>query len=228
MREEHADHVPGQPMSEAMSPGPVMLTVNSPVMVRFAHQHDREFASRIEDLDEGAVIVIAPPGANSAVLASGTREVELAWLSPRGRYEQSCRLESSQPGHAGGSRHWRLRPLRQPILVQRRRYIRVRATVDITIDLDGESVGAATIDVSEGGFRVRMPRRDVPELQHTVVHARIGGAQVALAGYVVRTTEVEPDQTEAVIAFQADGNDAEAVRRFVLHMQLRARASRDS
>jgi len=228
MREEHVDTARGCCMTSTGSGGPSMLTVNSPVMVRFAHQHDREFASRIEDLDEGAVIVVAPAGANSAVLASGTREVELAWLSPRGRYEQPCTLESSQPGHVGGPRRWRLRPLRQPILVQRRRYIRVRANVDITIDLDSESVAAATIDVSEGGFRIRMPRRHVPELQHTVVHAHIGGAQVTLAGYVVRTTEVEPDQTEAVIAFQADGNDAQAVRRFVLHMQLRARASRDS
>lgn len=227
MREEHVDIERCGRMNPTGSDGPSALTVNSPVMVRVAHQHDREFASRIEGLDNGAVIVAAPPGANSAVLASGTREVELAWLSPRGRYEQACRLEASQPGPAG-ARRWRLRPLRQPLLVQRRRYIRVRANIDVTVELDGESVGAATVDVSEGGFRIRMPRRQFPQSQHTVVRAHIGGAEVALSGYVVRTTEVDPDQTEAVIAFQAAGNDAAAVRRFVLHMQLRARASRDS
>jgi hypothetical protein len=206
------------------------LTVNSPVMVRVAHQHDREFASRIEDLDRGAVIVTAPPGANSAVLASGSRDVELSWLSPRGRYEQPCRLESSGApaiGGPSGGRRWRLRPLRQPILVQRRRYIRVRAKVDVTIDLGDERVAGSTVDVSEGGFRIRVARRDITDSQHTVVRASIGGAEVALAGYVVRTTDADPDQTEAVIAFQADGTDVEAVRRMVLHLQLRARAARD-
>ena len=212
-------------MSNVMAPGLSMLTVNSPVMVRVAHQHDREFACRIEDLDHDTVIVTAPPGARSAVLASGTRDVELSWLSPRGRYEQPCRLEPS--GSQGGpAKYWRLRPLRRAILVQRRRYIRVRANIAVNLEVGGETVPAATVDVSEGGFRVRMARRDIPDLQHTVVRTALGGAQVALPGYVVRTTNVDQDQTEAVIAFQADGNDAEAVRRFVLHMQLRARASR--
>jgi c-di-GMP-binding flagellar brake protein YcgR len=213
-------------MSKAMSPDLSLLAVNSPVMVRVAHQHDREFSSRIEDLDRDAVIVAAPPGANSAVLASGTREVELSWLSPRGRYEQSCRVEPIA-GRAGTKR-WRLRPLRQPILVQRRRYIRVRANIDIAIDMDGDRLPGATVDISEGGFRVRVPRRDVPPLHHTVIHATIAGTTVHLPGYVVRSTDVEPDQTEAVIAFQADGSDAEAVRKLVLHLQLRARASRHS
>ena len=213
-------------MNDVMTPGLSMLTVNSPVMVRVAHQHDREFASRIEDLDDDALIVTAPPGARSAVLASGTRDVELSWLSPRGRYEQPCRLEPAGSQGGGMAKHWRLRPLRRPILVQRRRYIRVRANIAVEIEVNGETVPAATVDVSEGGFRVRMARRTITDLQHTVVRTALGGARVALSGYVVRTTDVDQDQTEAVIAFQADGNDAEAVRRFVLHMQLRARASR--
>jgi hypothetical protein len=221
-------------MTDVGSPGASArlspLAVNSPVMVRVAHQHDREFPSRIEDLDHGAVIVTAPPGANSAVLASGSRDVELSWLSPRGRYEQACRLESNggpTGNNASGGRRWRLRPLRQPILVQRRRYIRVRADVDVRIDLGTETVRGSTVDVSEGGFRIRLERREIPDVQHVVVRATIGGTGVALSGYVVRTTNVDPDLTEAVIAFQADGSDAEAIRRLVLHLQLRARAVRD-
>lgn len=216
-------------VSSGVSARPSPLTVNSPVMVRVAHQHDREFAARIEDLDSGTVIVTAPPGANSAVLASGSRDVELSWLSPRGRYEQQCRLESSGPSTnvPSGGRRWRLRPLRQPILVQRRRYIRVRANVDVTIDLGAERLAGSTVDVSEGGFRIRVPRREIADSQHTVVRASIGGTKVALPGYVVRTTDADPDLTEAVIAFQAHGTDAEAVRRMVLHLQLRARAARD-
>jgi len=69
------------------------LTVDSPVVVRVGRGAGREFASRVEDLDDDVLVVSVPLGANSALLASGSREVDVAWLSPRGRYEQHCRLE---------------------------------------------------------------------------------------------------------------------------------------
>jgi c-di-GMP-binding flagellar brake protein YcgR len=200
-----------------------LLTVDSPVVVRVGRGAGREFASRVEDLDDDVLVVSVPLGANSALLASGSREVDVAWLSPRGRYEQHCRLE---PG--GTNRQWRLRPLEPAALIQRRRYVRVRASVDVTIDLAGQTITGSTIDVSEGGFRVRLPRCELPQLQHTVVRAALGGADVAISGYVVRSTDSDLDETEAVIAFDAEGADAEAVRRFIMHRQLRARASRDT
>ncbi|MGH3262028.1 MAG: PilZ domain-containing protein, partial [Trebonia sp.] len=110
-------------------------------------------------------------------------------------------------------------------LIQRRRYVRVRANVEVTVDLRDTTVAGSTVDVSEGGFRIRVPRVAIPELERTVIRTVIGGARVALPGYVLRTTDVDPDQTEAVIAFQAGSDDAEAVRRFVLNMRLRARAN---
>jgi hypothetical protein len=214
-------------MSTAVSPGLSMLAVNSPVMVRVAaraSQPGHEYTSRIEDLEAGSVVVTAPPGANSVLFASGSREIELSWMSPRGRYEQRCRLDLT----SGAQKQWRLRPLRDAVLIQRRRYIRVSASVDVVIDLRGTKVPGATVDVSEGGFRVRLPRVDIPELEHTVVHAAIGGTQVSIPGYVVRSADAGEDQTEAVIAFDAGGANAAAVRRFILHRQLRARVTRDA
>lgn len=204
-----------------------MLAVNSPVMVRVAtkaSQPGHEYPSRIEDLEIDSVVVTAPPGANSVLFGSGTRDIELSWMSPRGRYEQCCRVELTD----GALKQWRLRPLRAAVLIQRRRYIRVSARVDVTIEVCGMTVSGATVDVSEGGFRVRLPRMEIPELQHTVVHAAIAGGHVAIPGYVVRSADADDDETEAVIAFDAGGTDAEAVRRFILHRQLRARATRDA
>jgi hypothetical protein len=209
--------------------------VNSLVTIRVpnhAHQPSHEYASRIAELAPDAVVVSVPPGANSALLASGTREIELSWTSPRGEYEQSCRLVYAS-GAPGDAKQWRLRPLGRPVLIQRRRYIRVRASVDVTVDVLGETLAATTVDVSEGGFRVRVARCDVGEVTRTVVRTVIAGAEVAIAGNIIRTAvlptaDAEGGNTELVVAFEADGTDAEAVRRFVLHMQLRARANLDS
>ena len=56
----------------------------------------------------------------------------------------------------------------------------------------------------------------------------MGGANIAILGYVLRSIDVLANQTEAVIAFEADGTGTDAIRRFVLNTQLRARAERTS
>jgi c-di-GMP-binding flagellar brake protein YcgR len=220
-------------MSMTMSRGVGSLGIDAPVVLRIAAAgklagEGHEFATHVEDVEADAIVVGAPAGANSMLLASGSRDVELSWMSPRGRYEQPCRVLGSS--NSAGAKLWRLRPIRQPMLIQRRRYIRVRARLDVVLDLDGESVPATTVDISEGGFRVRLPRRHITELQRTVVRTIIGRERVAAPGYVVRATDLddESDQTEAVVAFDIGAQGAEAIRRHILHLQLRARAKRDS
>ena len=218
-------------MSSTVSRGLASLGLDAPVVLRIATPgkfagEGHEFATRVEDVEPEVIVVGAPAGANSVLLASGSRDVELSWMSPRGRYEQLCRVLGS--ASSSGAKLWRLRPIRQPLLIQRRRYIRVRACLDVILDLDGEAVPATTVDISEGGFRVRLPRRDIPELQRTVVRTVIGRERVAASGYVVRTIELDDDteQTEAVVAFDI-GAGSEAIRRHILHLQLRARAKRE-
>jgi hypothetical protein len=203
-------------------PGIDMLTLGTPVLVRIASQQGLEYSSRIEHIESESVAIIAPVGAGAALLASGSRDVELSWLSLRGRYEQHCELVELV---AAGTRLWRLRPTRRPVLIQRRRYVRVTASVPVRVFVDGEGIAGTTVDVSEGGFRVRVPRRTISELAHTTVEATLSGAHIAVPGYVLRSTDIPADETEAVIAFQADGGDAEAIRRFILNTRLRARAT---
>jgi hypothetical protein len=199
------------------------LARNSPVVVRVGNQHDREYKSRIEDLEIDAITINSPAGASAALLASGSREVDLSWLSPRGRYEQRCVVVE----HAtGGQKQWRLRPVRRAVLIQRRRYVRVAAQVPVRVVVEGIEVPGLTVDVSEGGFRVRLGRQVIPQLACTTVVAEIGGVSVAVSGYVLRTSDVLPDSTDAVIAFDAGTGEVEAIRRFVLNAQLRARAER--
>lgn len=215
-----------------------MLSVDAPVMVRVASRgsdgwRTHEYTSRVEELAADSVVVSMPTGANSALLASGTREVDLTWLSPRGRYEQPCRLEPSR-GRPGSARSWRLRPLRLPLLIQRRRYVRVRSDLDVRLELGGDVVKGTTIDISEGGFRIRLPRRanardiarDIARFEPVVVHAVVGNREISIPGRVLRATDAFPDCIEAVVAFEAGGRQAEEIRSLVLNAQLRARAAK--
>jgi c-di-GMP-binding flagellar brake protein YcgR len=200
-----------------------MLGVHSPVLVRVANEYGREFPSRIENLESGAIVIGSPAGAGAALLASGARNVDVSWLSPRGRYEQRCVVVEHA---AGGARQWRLRPLRRPVLIQRRRYIRVTASMPVRVVVDGERVLGTTIDISEGGFRIHLPRRTLPELSRTTVQATMGSVRISSTGFVLRASDAPNGGTDVVIAFEANSDDAAAIRRFVLNAQLRARAGR--
>jgi c-di-GMP-binding flagellar brake protein YcgR len=198
-----------------------MLSLNALVSLRIGDD-EIDYPSRIEDIAADTVIVAAPSGANAALFESGDRAVELSWVSPRGRYLQHCHLVehiSSRP------RLWRLRPLDHAELIQRRRYVRARAAVAVLLFFPGVAVPGTTIDISEGGFRVRIARRTIDELTPTTIHVTIGGEQLEIQGHVIRTSITELGQTEVVVAFDADRRESDAIRRFVFELQLRARAA---
>lgn len=198
-----------------------MLSLNALVSLRIGDD-GIDYPSRIEDLATDTVIVAAPHHASAALFETGDRTVLLSWVSPRGRYEQRCELVehiSSRP------RLWRLRPLDHAVLIQRRRYVRARAAVAVLLFFPGVVVPGTTIDISEGGFRVRIARREIEEMAATTIHVTIGGEPLEIEGHVVRTSVTELGQTEVVIAFEAERRASDAIRRFVFELQLRARAA---
>lgn len=198
-----------------------VLSLNALVSLRIGDD-GIDYPSRIEDIETDTVVVAAPTGANAALFETGNRAVELSWVSPRGRYQQTCELVehiSSRP------RLWRLRPLDSAVLIQRRRYVRARAAVAVLLFLPGVVVPGTTVDISEGGFRVRIARRNIEELTPTTIHATIGGTHLEIPGHVVRSSVTELGQTEVVVAFDAGTRESDAIRRFVFELQLRARAA---
>jgi len=202
------------------------LALHAPVLVRLADGHDHEYTARIADFDVDEIVISAPAGGTAALLASGAREVDIAWLSRRGRYEQRCIVVEHSAAVQVGQRQWRLRPVRRPVLIQRRRHIRVSAKLPVRVVIGSKASAGVTIDISEGGFRVRLPRQDLPDLAHATVHATMGAARVAVSGYVVRAIDAAPNHTDAIIAFDAAGTDADAIRRLVLNAKLRSKSTR--
>ncbi|HEY0871364.1 MAG TPA: PilZ domain-containing protein [Acidothermaceae bacterium] len=215
-----------------MPNGMETLALNAPVLVRLADGQDHEYAARIADFDVDEILISAPAGGSAALLASGAREVDVAWLSRRGRYEQRCVIVDHaavvQVGQKQSSlqKLWRLRPVRRPVLIQRRRHIRVTAKLPVRVVIGSNASAGVTIDISEGGFRVRLPRQHLPDLAHATVHATVGAARVAVSGYVMRSIDAPPNHTDAVIAFDAAGTDADAIRRLVLNAKLRSKTTR--
>jgi hypothetical protein len=210
------------------------LAGDAPVTVRVAGGTAAsavEFPAHISEVQPDAVVVLMAAGAIPALLASGSREVELAWASVAGRHEQRCRVQTSQ----GIPRRWRLTPLGAPILLQRRRYVRVPARIGVVVEIGGRRLSGTTVEISEGGFRLRIPAIEVSARQKASVRLVIAEHLVSLAGEVVRARNATPASespagnaaTELVIAFAPTGEAAAALRRLITHRQLRNRALRN-
>jgi PilZ domain len=203
-------------------PGVDALPLNALVTVRVADD-ETDYPSRIEDVADDSIFVAAPTGANAVLVATGRRQVEVSWLSPRGRYQQGCELVQIVSGRP---RLWRLRPARDPWLIQRRRFVRVRASIPVALELQGGVSHGTTVDISEGGFRIRVPRQPVEELAPAGIRATLAGIPIVVDGYVVRSTACEPsnagepEQIDVVVAFDLDLPTADAIRWFVFQLQL--------
>ncbi len=197
-----------------------MLPLNALVLLHIGDD-EVDYPSRIEDVAHDGVFVAAPAGASAALVASGSRQVDVSWVSPSGRYQQRCEVVDII---AGQPRLWRLQPGAFASLMQRRRFVRARASMPVLLVLGASSAQGTTIDVSEGGFRVRVPRQDVAELTPATIQATICGMPLEIRGHVVRASVSEWGQTEVVIAFDADSRTADAIRRFVFQLQVGAPA----
>lgn len=198
-------------------------SVNTPKPARPA-EYPAEYPARLADVAPEVITLTVANGATSALLASGSREVDLAWSSRVGRYEQHCGVQTGR----GSARRWRLTPLGPAILLQRRRYVRVPARLDVIVELGGVTMPGTTIEISEGGFRLQLPACVAASGRPATLHLVIGNRPIALEGRIVRARRTGPMETvtEVVIAFVATGAAAEAVRGLVLHRQLRNRAMR--
>ncbi len=201
--------------------GAESLAVNSLVSLRIG-EDGLEHPSRVEDLVADTVVVAAPLGVNSELFARSERVVGLSWVSPRGRYAQQCHVVEhiwSRP------RLWRLRPFGEAELMQRRRYVRARAAVDVFLVLPEVVVPGVGIDISEGGVRLCTTWCSFDDVIETTVQMAIGGEVIAVPGRIVRTSVRDHGQAEVVVAFDAGRREADVIRRFVFELQLRARAA---
>jgi c-di-GMP-binding flagellar brake protein YcgR len=205
-----------------MTPGIGAAGLNSLVSLRIGDD-EADYPSRVEGIDADTVVVAAPVGAPAALLESGQRDIELSWLSPRGWHRQRCALAERI---ASRPRLWRLRPTAAAELLQRRRFARARAAIPVVVVWPGAAVPGVTVDLSEGGLRIRVDRPEAELVAGTAVRIQVTLPRDALAlpAHVLRATN-NRDQAELVVTFDTESRETEAIRRFVFELQLRARAA---
>jgi c-di-GMP-binding flagellar brake protein YcgR len=202
--------------------------VYDPVVLR--DQAGRQYASRVENLGAGLVVVAQPPDlpADEAVV-NGT-ELRVAWAESGGAVTVlPTRILAA---HAEGALQlWSLVVTGPALLEQRRRVERVDATGPVALRSPGGNQTAAVtgslIDISEKALRccVKAGSADafLWDRNEVIAEFSVGTANFAVPGRVefVRATKHPTQFEELVVLFDEPVADADALRKHIFAQDVR-------
>lgn len=199
-----------------------MLThpkVNGLVEVRAGQVADW-VPSRIEDVIDGDLVLAAPclPGGRSVVALPGDA-VSLRWRADKGLGFLEGRLVSVFGGRLP---IWRVAPLGEPIVEQRRQFVRVNVTLPVVAVVDGAHWLLSTIDLAEGGMRCLVETGPAWAVGAEVeLHFDVEGVRFTADAKVVWASQAGYGATVAFAFTGLPRRRADQLRRFVFRHEAR-------
>ena len=182
-------------------------------------------ASRVEGQFAGDLLIAAPRFTGDLDPVRAGLPVLLRWVGPRGALSLATELVEVRRGQLT---IWRVRPVGQVLISQRRDFARAPLStpiqlVPVTAEASRTTMGWLS-DLSEGGLRARVD--GLPLLTDAVVEARFQLEEelVTLLGTVLRSGPVDTkSKTYEIVVLVEAGRHADRIRRVVLRQQLLAR-----
>lgn len=208
----------------------VPITPQVHCLVTLTDQLGRQYRSRIEDFDDGLLVLARPLdllvehefGLGALVLVS--------WSDPAGIVEVDTELLDSQlPGRLGC---WLVRELGPYRIQQRRQFVRVPvpglAQLSLLDTESGTPLTARLVTLSEAAVRCALPAEQAAGISlddRVSVEFTVGGKEFELAASVLKLEPARSeDRTlELVLLFEPDEAVAGELRRLVFAEQLRLR-----
>lgn len=163
---------------------------------------------------------VPPNGSVIAHPAPGTR-VRLVWTTPAGEHTLHAVVED-QP--AAPVPLWRLAPDSEPVVRQRREFIRVADTMLVQLRRGTAGWTARVADLSEGGVRcVLLDDNDLAVGDDVTVRMELEERAVEVAAVVLAVVAEGGSRTSARLRFGELKREGDLIRRRVLEQQRRAR-----
>lgn len=192
-------------------------------------------ASRVEDIAVPgpgrpvAFRVVVPEYPGDLVDTDASRPWLLTWVSERGRWELPVmRSDADGPG----PRSWWLTPAGPMYRNQRRSFYRAHCPGAVAVDVLTDpfpTLLGRTLDVSEGGLRCLLPTAGLDVGTRVIARLSFEGLAGTYPGVVVRSlrparaSRVAGWHRELGIAFDDPEVNGDALRAFVVRLQLKSR-----
>lgn len=164
---------------------------------------------------------VPPPGADLPEPSPGT-PVRLVWTTAAGEHTLHATMESRPQTRVP---LWRLRPEGEPVVRQRREFIRVPDTLLVAMSRDDDCWSARVMDLSEGGMRcVLLDDHDLADGDEVRVAMDMDEGRVVIPSVVLEVLSGQGGRTVARVRFGELKREGDLLRRRVLQQQRRARA----
>ena len=148
--------------------------------------------------------------------------VSLSWTTPAGQHVLTSTLVALPRARV---QLWKLEPASEPVVRQRREFVRVPETLQVGLRRGDQLWVAGLCDLSEGGARcVVLTPNDLAEGDVLRIAISLEEAKLDVAAAVVGVEQGE-DRTTTRLRFEHVGREADLLRRRVLEQQRRARAA---
>lgn len=182
--------------------------------------------SRVEDRDGQRLLLAAPRYGGDLAAPQPGDLLAIRWTNLRGVCVAPAEFVA---GQRRPMPLWEVQAVGTVEIEQRRRYARAPASDPVAIVRRPPAevaltavVGGQLVDIGEGGMRCRLAGAAPEPGEDLQVRLDLDGEQVEVTGQVLRCFTVG-DAVEAVVAFEEPVRCADAIRRYVLRQQVRAR-----
>jgi hypothetical protein len=177
---------------------------------------------RVAEVADGAIVLVG----STETPAPGER-VRIAWGSSRGAFAGVTRVleAEEEPSDDGLVQLYARIVVENPDQVkreERRRFLRVRATVPFEVTVAGREISGSSEDVSANGLRGRIPGHLVPSTEARV-RITLPFGVVAARGRIVRCRSVEHLHGTSEIALSYEAPDPRTEDRIVSFVLARER-----
>jgi hypothetical protein len=200
-------------------PATTLPTINTLIDVVL---HDGDvFESRVENVAGKRLIVAAPFGVAAVDLPRPGALLEVAWITEQARQAVETRLRAigqDQPPR------WELEVTGSVHLQTRRNYVRGGGGEIAKVVVDGETLVARVMDLSEGGVRLRVADdRFVKDAEVDLV-LTLNGDRLPLSGTVLFVrVHPETESYDVIITYMPTEAVSRAIRSYVMHREMEAR-----
>lgn len=172
-----------------------------------------------QGVEEDELLLVLPDRSTYGLPVTG--EALMSWAVPRGAAQQRVHLRPQPPDG------WRVRPDGPARVVQRRKFARAYEEFAAELEIDDGLLSVVGRDVSEAGFRCRLPEGvELPVGSKARARLHLEALRVDAEVTVVRLVAVDENSYEAGVTMCLPERDADQVRRHVFAVQMRELRSR--
>ncbi|MBI1758548.1 MAG: PilZ domain-containing protein [Actinobacteria bacterium] len=187
---------------------------------------DQTCPSHVIGVDGMVLTLGLPPGFEEFLPPGPNAFITLRWVGRRGRFTAPGRFVAAE---SDGRAIWKVEALGTVEVEQGRQVSRAPANGLVHLGPAEPTVGVVLrgrlVDISEGGMRCQLAGGGVDPGQQVSVRLVLEERLLAVRGTVVRMEAGAVEGgVEVAVAFEPDEAQAQLIRRYVLHRQVRDRA----